>query len=213
MINDIDNIDAIIPGLSSELKQDFLAFFDLISHYNAKINLISQGTIARAGSKHFADSYLGNQIVLDKINKDQSVFDFGSGNGFPGIILGLMDKNRTIVLVERDRRKAEFLKISAHSLGLKNITVLEQSVGDMIPGSCSIVISRAMAPIPKFLLEARRAVAKDGVVFLFKGTSWTREFSSCPPQIFDYWEVAPCGTYTLPVDQESRSIIECNRIE
>ena len=214
MSNDIDNLEEYIDGLSSDLKEQFTEYFQLIEKYNSKINLISKGTVSRAGSKHFADSYLALKMILPNLPKDVPIFDFGSGNGFPGMILGMMEKARPVILVERDLRKAQFLKLAADELLLDNIEVHGGSINELTAGSCVAGISRAMAPLPKFLLETREAIQSGGRVFLFKGDHWTSEFGSCPPQIFDFWDVNLLGSYMLPgTDPTERFIIQCDRIK
>lgn len=212
MDNDINNLKDMMPDISSELEQKFLDFFELISKFNSKINLVAQSTISRAGVKHFADSYLGLRTFMDVLEGDDPVFDFGSGNGFPGLIAAMMLPTKKIILVERDQRKAEFLKIASNQMNLKNVEVYAGPVNNLSDKSCQYIISRAMAPLPKFLLETRRVVKPNGKVFLFKGDTWTTEFGSCPPQIFDYWDVEVQGSYELPIDGATRFTVRCTRL-
>lgn len=213
MSNDINSLDNIIPGLSSELKEQFVAYFTIIEKFNNKINLISKSTVKRAGVKHFADSYFGLKLFQQMLPDNQPVFDFGSGNGFPGIVFAMMESKRNVILIERDQRKAEFLKTAANEMKLSHVEVHAGSLSDLEDGTCKIGISRAMAPMPKFLLETRNIVAPGGSVYLFKGDHWMTEFGSCPAPIFDFWEVNLLGQYELPDDVTGdRFIVQCNRL-
>ncbi len=211
MTNDISILEELIPGISPDLKESFERFFSIIEQYNDKINLVSKGTVARAGVKHFSDCYQGLISVIDPLSNEHPIFDFGSGNGFPGIIAGMMIPKSTIILVERDQRKAEFLKIACDRLGLKNIEVYGGSVNDLADGSCHNIISRAMAPLPKFLLETRAVTAPGANAFLFKSDHWSTEFSLVPPQVFEFWEVEMHHSYDLPNNDAERFIIRCSR--
>lgn len=211
-MNDINNIEEIIPGISSSLKMSFEKFFSILELYNSKINLISKSTVSFAGVKHFADSYFGLKAIEDELDFDQPIFDFGSGNGFPGIIAGMMFSDAHIILVERDQRKAEFLKNASDQLGLSNIEVHSGSVSELADGSCKTIISRAMAPLPKFLLESRMVAPKGGVAYLFKGEHWSTEFSTIPAQLFNFWDVDLFASYQLPNDEGQRYIVKAERL-
>ena len=212
MTNDIDRLEEIIPGLSSAVYEKFRHFFTLVEHYNSKINLIAKSTLARAAIKHFSDSVQGLEIIQPELFDGEPVLDFGSGNGFPGIISGILFSDREHVLVERDQRKAEFLKTAVHNLKLKNVDVHAGGVSEISDGTCFNVISRAMAPIPKFLLESRAPMAVGGKAFLFKSEHWSTEFSVVPPQIFEYWEVDLLGKYVLESNEGKRFIVCCTRV-
>lgn len=211
-MNDIDNLGELLPDLSSDLGGLFKEYFDLITHYNNKINLVSKGTIKDAVVKHFADSYFGVTSFVDSIVSDDPIFDFGSGNGFPGMIGGMMMPNQKIILVERDLRKAEFLKIAANQMNLPNVEVHAGPLSDFNSGVVKYAMSRAMSPLPRYLLETREVMAVGGKSFVFKGDHWTRELSETPAQLFDYWDVALSNTYLLPDGETERYIIKCERL-
>lgn len=211
-MNDISNLEEIIPELNPDLRELFERFFQLIEQYSDKINLISKSTISRAGVKHFSDSYQGLLSVKDEFKKEHPVFDFGAGNGFPGLIAAMMFPAQTLILVERDQRKAEFLRIATDRMGLKNVEVYGGNVSDLADGSCHNVISRAMAPLPKFLLETRSVMASGGSAFLFKSDHWSTEFSTVPPQVFEFWDVQLHHSYELPNNDAERFIIKCTKL-
>ena len=60
---------------------------------NKKLNLIGKSTIDNIWIRHFLDSA---QVIdfIDKKNK--TLIDIGSGAGFPGLILGILLKDRKI---------------------------------------------------------------------------------------------------------------------
>ncbi len=212
-MSDNSSLESLMPELSSDLIGTFNEFLELIKRYNTKINLVAKSTIAKAGSKHFTDSVRGVESVKDQFIKEKPVLDFGAGNGFPGIIAALLLPDTPLILVERDLRKAEFLKLAIDHLKIKNAQVHSGSVAELENGSCFNVISRAMAPIPKFLLEARHVMASGGSVFLFKGEHWSTEYSAMPAQLFDFWDVDLFSQYELPENEGFRYIVRCTRLQ
>ena len=202
----------IIPELTPSLEDPFTGLFELIKRYNSKVNLIAKSTVDRAGVKHFCDSYRGLQVVEPLLTPYKPIFDFGAGNGFPGLIAALMWPSSPLILVERNTRKAEFLKMAASELGLQNVEIHGGNVVDLTDQACVNVISRAMCPLPKFLLTTRSVMALQGRAFLFKGDHWSTEFSQVPPPVFESWSVEVGGTYEISPHEGPRFIIQCERL-
>ena len=212
MSNDIERLREYIEDISPAEEEKFTAYFEILSQFNKKINLVSESTIHDAGKRHFADSYHGIKIFQDEIKENSFVYDFGSGNGFPGIVFSIMRPDCQMMLVERDQRKCEFLKFVSQELGLGNINIHSGNASHLKPGVVDVAISRAMAPMPKMLLEVREALGKNAHLFLFKGDHWTTEFGQCPPQIFDLWDVTLKGTYRIPELDIERFVIDCQKL-
>ena len=53
----------------------------------------------------------------------ERLLDLGSGNGFPGVVFGILYSTVNVVLVDRDIRKAEYLKTVISELKLTNLRV------------------------------------------------------------------------------------------
>ena len=116
------------------------------------------------------------------------------------------------VLVERDKRKVEFLKTVIHELGLKNSQLYAGGVRELPAGEIKYCVSRAMSPLPKFLLENHKQMTKGGKAYLLKSDHWSTEFNAIHPQLFDFWEVDVKQPYILPKAQISRFVIQCTRV-
>lgn len=211
MSNKFDNISDSVKEISPALLQAFEEYYALLREFNEALNLVGSGTIKIAGERHFADCYLGlSALFASQSSSPSSVFDLGSGNGFPGLILSLMKPEVSVQLVERDQRKVQFLKHVASRLGLNNVSVLNVDVKALEEGAGKYCVSRAMAPMSRILLEARKLVPQEGHLYLFKNEYWTAEFGSLPPQLFDLWDVSVHSTY----DVKSRQyfIVDCLRL-
>lgn len=208
----MDLLSEYLPEITDSEEKMFKAYYDILCHFNKRINLVSRSSLVSAGRKHFSDSYMGLKLFDAVFNKDDIIYDFGSGNGFPGVVSAIMHPEVNFILVERDKRKAEFIKFLSEELGLKNITLHAAAASQLKEDSIEIGMSRAMAPLPKMLLEVRSLFKSGGKLFLFKGDHWTTEFGNCPPQIFDLWDVELKGKYTIPSLDMDRFILECTRV-
>ena len=88
---------------------------------NKRYNLISKSTENSIWDRHILDS--AQIIKFIDFNRIRKLVDFGSGAGFPGIIVALAARERKlplkISLVEKSPKKVKFLKEIITELNLK----------------------------------------------------------------------------------------------
>ena len=65
---------------------------------------------------------------MQKLLKTGSVIDLGSGPGFPGICLAIIDPKRKITLVDSNRKKTTFLTHVKNELELNSVIVRNERV-------------------------------------------------------------------------------------
>jgi 16S rRNA (guanine527-N7)-methyltransferase len=174
--------------------------------FNGRINLVSPTTERHADQVHFADCIMGLEIVMGN-EKAEEFFDIGSGNGFPGLVGAVLYPDRKFVLVEKDGRKAEFLKHMISRLQLENVTVIAGRLEDQPLGAIHAAVSRGFAPLDKALLQTHRHFATGGRFYHFKGESWVAEIAKLPPQIAGIWTTKKVGEYSTPANGPTLSII------
>ena len=78
-------------NVSCETLKKFKFFRDELLSFQKKFNLIGRGTIDDIWIRHFADSaeLLRNLQGL----KSKKILDFGTGAGFPGLVIVLLSEN------------------------------------------------------------------------------------------------------------------------
>ncbi len=179
--------------------------------FNAKVNLISRSTERDADEVHFADSILASKVMLGA-GLPRRVFDIGSGNGLPGLVLAIMDPGRSYVLVESDVRKCEFMKHVVHVLSLSNVEVLNERLESLDPDSVICAVSRGFASISKTVLASTKIFVKGGVFIHLKGNSWSKEVAEIPSQLIATWSPKLLGSYVLPVSQAQRAVVATVKI-
>ena len=84
-------------GVSRETRPRLERYMQLLYKWQAKINLISQASVKEMWHRHFVDSLQLIQLLPD--DRPKQILDFGSGAGFPGLILALCTEHK-ICLVE-----------------------------------------------------------------------------------------------------------------
>ncbi len=203
------------PFLNSIQLEKFELYRDELKRFNKKINLISTKTIPFLDVIHFADSILASNEVskdLETENCSKEVYDFGSGNGFPGVVFAILNSEYQVNLVESDGRKLEFLKHIVAVLNLSQVQVISSRVEKLPDQSVSVAISRGFMPLSNAVLLTRRLFVKGGLFYHLKGEEWPKEVASIPIQVCSAWQPTLLAEYQLPVGKIKFAIIKTKRI-
>jgi len=199
------------PDIPESQQALFRSVFDELIRHHLSINLVSPRTIPMADAIHFADSIFGSRIINSDNQNIDEIYDFGSGNGFPGLIYGILFPETRVILVDTDIRKCEYLKAVAHRLSLKNVSVLNSQADKLSAGSVKFGMSRGFANISKSVLMLRKVFASRGVYFHFKSEEWPKEVSEMPTALCSYWTPEFVGEYRLPIGEVKFSIVKTTR--
>jgi len=117
--------------------------------------------------KHVLDSLAGVK-TMQGLNPCV-VADIGSGAGFPGIPLAIFLPHVRFHLVERSGKRTGFLRNVILSLGLTNVTVLEESL-EKLTDKYDVVTFRGFSPFNNDLMENVGSILNsDGTILAYKG--------------------------------------------
>lgn len=199
------------PHLGQELHSKFKIYYDELSRFNPTINLVSVQSLEVADQVHFADSILAGQIVLSN-TKFQEIYDIGSGNGFPGLVLACLAPERSFVLVDKDQRKVEFLKNVISKLGLTNVKTQCTLIANLPEASISCAISRGLASLTKSILGMNLKIKNGGEYYHMKSDAWVREVAELPAQALYVWEPSLIQNYVLPESNKEFSIVLTKKV-
>jgi 16S rRNA (guanine527-N7)-methyltransferase len=106
------------PPLSPEIGAQFAAYLALLQKWNAKTNLTAIRDTEGILSRHFLESILCASALPAGI---QTLLDFGSGAGFPGIPIALIRPEIAVTLAESQNKKAAFLREALRVLAISAI--------------------------------------------------------------------------------------------
>jgi 16S rRNA (guanine527-N7)-methyltransferase len=201
------------PTLGFDQIRLLRSYLSELLRFNKKLNLISPATAQRADTVHILDAVRAWTLVAPHIPSGQTVHDFGSGNGLPGIVAAILAPDLVFRLVDRDQRKVEFLKHVGAALGLKNVVFCCQSLQDLGDGSVDFAISRGFASVANSLIQSRRLFSSGGVFYMMKGEGWSRELAEVQPQVFRDWSVEMLGEYELPESPAGYVLLKAKRLE
>lgn len=154
-------------GVSRETEQRLSILVDELRRWQSVKNLVGSGTLDRIWIRHVADS----AQLLDHAPDARRWIDLGSGAGFPGLVLGVLLRDRPdaqIHLVESNGRKCAFLRHAARVTGANAVVHqarLETVVG-RLAGSIDVVTARALARLVD-LIAWTRPLLQSGAIGLF----------------------------------------------
>jgi 16S rRNA (guanine527-N7)-methyltransferase len=150
-----------------------LRFSAILATWNRRLRLTGDQDPVRIAEHHIADSL----AVVGVLPDAGPIVDIGSGQGFPGIILGCMRPELELVLIESRRRRANFLRDAIRHIPLPRVTVREEraeSVGAPLAGNARLVVARAIR-LEVLLALARPLLCSDGRVVAMQSEQGRRE--------------------------------------
>jgi 16S rRNA (guanine527-N7)-methyltransferase len=161
----------------SESQHDQLnRYLDLLSEANQRMNLTRITDRTAAEVQHIGDAL----TVLPLLPKGSiNLADIGSGGGVPGLPLAIARPDARVTLIESTKKKAVFLKQTAASLGLTNVTVLDQRVEDVGHSinreKFDVAVVRAVATMDWLAEWCLPLLKKGGKMLAMKGQRITEE--------------------------------------
>ena len=162
-------------NVSRETFSKLEAFADLVRKWNPKINLVSKNSLDDLWQRHILDSVQ----VFELAEGEGHWVDLGSGGGFPGIVVAILNQEAQtfqVTMVESDQRKCAFLRTAIRELSLTALVKTERI--EQLDGlEADILSARALADLTQLLDFTELHLNPDGIVLFPKGQNWQSEDS------------------------------------
>lgn len=153
--------------------------------------------------KHFIDSI----YCLKYIKLPASIVDIGTGAGFPGIPLKIMNPDLRIILAEQRSRRVEFLKLAVRELGLTSVEFYPHKVTEKSFFNVEGVVTRALEDAPVTLERVEHFLPRGGVVILLKGPDAGGDIRSLSEKNSEVFTLETDEEYTLPGTEHRRRLL------
>jgi 16S rRNA (guanine527-N7)-methyltransferase len=189
-----------LPGATLD---GLLQLVDEVETANAHFNLTAIRDRPGMLRKHVLDS-----LSLQAFLRGTRVADVGTGAGFPGLPLALVEPQRKFTLIEATGKKARFVFQTAERLGLANVEVVHTRAEQYRPTELfDTVVARALASLADFVAFAGHLCAPGGRLLAMKGKRPDEEISAMPKS----FRVLAVHRLRVPGLDDERHLVELSR--
>lgn len=204
MISKIElGLQKTIPAYSAEQLNQLHSYIELLQKWNGTYNLVADSSEDELIYRHLFDCLSINSILVGN-----SFLDFGTGAGFPGIPLAIMNPHRAFVLLDSNGKKTRFLFQVKTELGLNNVTIENCRVehykcNDQI----DIVMCRAFSSLPLMVEMTKNLLENGSRLLAMKGQIPQDEVD----EIDSDYEVVNIHQVSILNSEAARHVIEISR--
>ena len=190
-------------ALSHEQAAQMLRVLDELDDWNQRMNLTAIRERGAQITKHLLDS-----LSIRPYLRGARIVDVGTGAGFPGLPLAIVNPERQFVLLDSTAKKLKFIDHVAQTLGLGNVQTVHTRAEDYRPDErFDIVVSRAVGPVVRFMNWSSHLCAGGGRLLAMKGRYPHEELEKLP----NGWKLAAVHRLAVPGLDEERHLVELCR--
>lgn len=203
-----DLIHRAIPSATEEQCDKFVAYYALLTEWNARMNLTAITAPEEVTKKHFADSL----AAMHLLPVGAEIADVGTGAGFPGVPLLIMRPDLRLTLVDSLQKRIGFLETVLKTLDL-SATCVHARAEDFgqnpaYRASFDVVVSRAVAGLPVLLELTVPLLKVGGRSICYKGDA-AEELAAARGAL--HLLHASASIETVEADYGVRSLIVCTK--
>lgn len=205
--NDI-YIKSLMENISNTQLDQLYRYYEILIEESKKMNLTSITEIEDVYIKHFYDSILLTKTI-DLNNK--SIVDVGTGAGFPGLVLKIVNPSISLTLIEPTTKRCNFLTQVINELQLENVKVINDRAENSIKElreTFDIATARAVANLSILLELLVPFVKVGGYILPMKGSSAKEEIEESKNAITKLSvKTKDIYEFNLPLEKGERNII------
>jgi 16S rRNA (guanine527-N7)-methyltransferase len=176
-----------------------LGLLDLLAEWNQRFNLTAIREPIAMVEKHLLDS-----LTVQPWIRGPLVTDVGTGAGFPGLPLAIVNPGLRFTLLDSTAKKVRFVEHAARALGLDHVTAICSRAENFRPRQrAATVVSRALAPVATFIAHSGHLCAPAGRLLAMKGRYPAAELVNLPAG----WRVAAVERLRVPGLPDARHLV------
>ena len=191
----LEGAEKLKLDLTSLQRERLERYISEIELFNPIYKLVSYQDRDELIIRHILDSLAGLKVF--EALEGSSIADLGTGAGFPGVVLAIM-LDRPIVLVERMKRRVDFLKNVILRCNLKNVRIVSKDFSE-VEERFDIVTCRAFHPIFDIIDDVDRILSPNGVFAPYKGK---KSYLYSEIENLSNWDVSITNLHVPFLDEE-----------
>lgn len=185
-------------------------YLEMLMEKNKFMNLTAIREKDDIIEKHFEDSLLLNSLLK---NEDKNIIDIGTGAGFPGLVLAIVNPDKNFLLVDSVKKKIDFINQVIERLKLKNVKTSTKRAEELIENmreKFDIGLCRGVANL-RIILEYEIPFLKVGGKFLPQKLNDNEVFEATNAMKLLDCELIEVHKFTLPNSKDERTVIEIRK--
>ena len=191
-------------GLAERDAATLLKLLDELEKWNRTYNLTAIRRPEDMVTHHLLDS-----LAVHPELHGSTVADVGTGAGFPGLPLAVINPERRFTLIDSAGKKVRFVNHAAYALGLTNVEARHSRVESLHPDApFDTVVSRAFAALPAMLEMVDPLCGPHTRVLAMKGKWPQDELADLPAG----WRVERSQPLRIPRLDEERCVIVLGKV-
>lgn len=204
----IESLRKLNIDITSRQLEQLEEYYNLLVEWNEKINLTRITLKDDVYLKHFYDSATIVKVI--DLNKIDNFCDFGTGAGFPGIVIKILFPSLNVTLVDSLNKRINFLNIVIEKLKLEKIVAIHSRIEDFARThreKFDLVTARAVASLPVLLEYATGIIKKDKYFIAMKASIDEELEQSINAQKILKIKLIDKNSFLLPKENSVRNIL------
>jgi 16S rRNA (guanine527-N7)-methyltransferase len=190
-------------NLSQPDAERLIHLLDQLERWNHTYNLTAIRKREAMLTHHLLDS-----LSIHPDLQGTFVADVGTGAGFPGLPLAVVNPERRFTLIDSNGKKIRFVQHAARELALDNVEGIHGRVEAMkVAQPFDTVVSRAFAQLPDMVRDVAPLCGPGTKLLAMKGKWPRQEIDALPPG----WLERGSHELTIPGLDEARCVVVLTR--
>ena len=195
-------------NVSCETIEKLKTYQELLLEWQKKFNLVSNSSLQNVWERHFEDSA---QLFKYIPEGAENLIDFGSGAGFPAMVIAIMAAEKTpylkVTMVESIKKKTLYLNEVAVKTGVE-VDIKNDRIENLPLKNYDVITSRAMASLVDLLKYAYPFCCENTICIFPKGRSYAAELADAHKK----WRFK-CVIEQSSVSEEGKILIITNIVK
>ena len=201
--------------IADKQVEKFFSYMNLLIEWNQKINLTTIIQPKEIIIKHFVDC----GTILKYLKNGETIIDIGTGAGFPGIPVKILNENLNVTLVDSLNKRIIFLNEVCAALNLENIQLIHSRAEDLAKNKeyrekFDKSVSRAVANLSTLSEYDLPFIKTGGQMIAMKGFEIEEELKNAEKAINILGgKIKEVNKFTLINTDNKRSIVVIDKVK